>query len=692
MAVILTCLAGWVPALQTAESPTPLYIQADYLERQPALHLLRLQGTVDIKYGESHILADTVELNTETGDGTAEGHVHYEDPRQQIAAERAEFNLFSRVGTLYQATGSLRGKIPVHRKGEAPQPVIFHLAAERVVRETEERFHIRRGSFTTCAGPSPAWQFKARDASVEMEAYAHLREATFWIKNVPVFYTPYFLYPTKTDRATGLLPPAFGTSDRLGFFLENRFFWAINEQSDSTVGVDYLSKRGIRPTLEYRYAVSDVDRGQFNGMFLDDDLTGKSFWKVSGTAQQALPGQVGAILALDLQSRENYDRTFEVTDLFLRTRREATSVLSLIRHWENTALELQAERREDIENHADERLARYPDVGLHLLPTPVPWGPWAFRLDTAATNFRFDRTAALGGDLDVRRFSVQPHLGATYVLSPWLSVAPFLGFQETLLDQAGQAAEVQSVAILGTELRGPQLFKVYGGEDTTRYKHLLEPSLTYTWIPPFSEKTRPQPFDLLDDMFPRNDMAFSLTNRVLVRTQAVEDRVEVREIGLLRVSQGIDLRGQRGAEFTRIAPGPFFADLSVEARAELTRRLTLRADAAYDYEQHRIDIANARLTFLPLSSLTLTLDRRFRRAPDIDFINGGMTLNLPQGWHLSYAAGYNARDKTFAGNSFTAAYRPQCWNISVNLTQRQDETRVTFQIGLEGLAGPKLGF
>ncbi|MBI3326425.1 MAG: LPS-assembly protein LptD, partial [Nitrospinae bacterium] len=542
--LVLAYLVGLLPSLQAAESPTPLYIQANYLERRPPLHLLRLQGAVDIKYGESHVVADAVELNTETGDGIAEGHVRFEDPQQQIAAERADFNLFTRTGTLYQATGSLKGKSPTHRRGEAPQPVTFHLAAERVVRETEELFRIRHGSLTTCGGPAPAWQFKARKASVETEGYAHLQRATFWIKNIPVFYTPYFLFPTTAERATGFLPPTFGTSGRLGFFLDNRFFWAINEQSDSTVGVDYLSRRGIRPSLEYRYVLSEADRGQLNGIFLNDELTWKQFWKVTGTSQQGLPGQVRGILALDLLSRENYDRTFEVENPFLRTRREANSFLSLIRNWENTALELQTQRREDVENRADEILTRYPDVGIHLLPTPVPWGPWAFRLDAAATNFRFDRAAARGGDLDVRRFSLQPHLAWTYAHPPWLTITPFLGLQETLLDQTGQAVGVQSAPMLGAEVNGPKVFKVYGLGEATRYKHLLEPSLTYTWIPPFTEKTRRQPFDVSDDVFRRNDVALTLTNRLVTLTETEGHRLETRERALLRVSQGLDLRGQ----------------------------------------------------------------------------------------------------------------------------------------------------
>jgi LPS-assembly protein len=694
LAIFLTlaCLVKLFPVVEAAEPPIPLYIQADYLERQPAVNLLRFQGNVDIKYGESRVLADVVVLNTETGEGTAEGNVRFEDPQQEIIAERADFNLFSRVGTLYEASGSLKGTSPPQKRGEPRQPVTFYFAAERVVRESEVRYRIRQGNLTTCVGSSPAWHFKARDSNVEMEGYAHLSHATFWIKNVPVFYTPYFVYPTKTERATGVLSPNFGTSDKLGFFLDNRFFWAINEQSDATIGVDYLSKRGIRPSLEYRYILTEADHGQLNTLFLADDLTGQDFWKVSATSLQTLPGGVRGILALDLVSRDNYDRTFDVENLLLRTRREANSILSFMRNWENVGVGLETQRLQDVENQADEKLMRYPQIGLQFLPTPIPWSPLTVGLDALATNFRFDSTPELGGDLDRRRLFLHPLLAWTYAQRPWLAITPFFGLQETWLRDSGQDTQLQSVALLGADLRGPQFFKVYGQGNTTRYKHLLEPSITYHWIPPFREKTRSQPLDIFDDIFPRNDVSISMTNRFYAGTTDAENRVETREVGLLRISQGIDLTGQRGEQFTRIAPGPFFADLSLEARAQLTSTLSLRADAAYNYEEQRFDVANAGLFLQPLPFWTLGLERRFRRDPNIDFINGTVGLGLPKGWSLAYSTGYNARDKSFAGNSVVALYRSQCWSLSLQMIQRSDETRFAFQIGLDSFILPKVGF
>jgi hypothetical protein len=94
----------------------------------------------------------------------------------------------------------------------------------------------------------------------------------------------------------------------------------------------------------------------------------------------------------------------------------------------------------------------------------------------------------------------------------------------------------------------------------------------------------------------------------------------------------------------------------------------------------------------PLPHWTVFVERRFRRDPTIDFINGGFILSLPKGWNLTYSTGYNARDRIFAGNAAQALYRSQCWSFALQMVQRPDETRFSFQFGLESLLLPKVGF
>ena len=111
--------------------------------------------------------------------------MRFEDPQQQVTAERAEFNLFTRSAPSINPAGSFKGKESYAPQGANPQPVTFYLVAERFVRESEERFRISRGSLTSCVGPNPGWQFKTRDSTVEVEGYAHLSACHFLDQECP---------------------------------------------------------------------------------------------------------------------------------------------------------------------------------------------------------------------------------------------------------------------------------------------------------------------------------------------------------------------------------------------------------------------------------------------------------------------------------------------------------------------------
>ena len=55
------------------------------------------------------------------------------------------------------------------------------------------------------------------------------------LKNIPVFYTPYFSHPDPTvKRETGFLTPSIKNFDNLGNTLRTPYFWAINNDTDIT--------------------------------------------------------------------------------------------------------------------------------------------------------------------------------------------------------------------------------------------------------------------------------------------------------------------------------------------------------------------------------------------------------------------------------------------------------------------------
>ncbi len=94
------------------------------------------------------------------------------------------------------------------------------------------------------------------------------------VKDIPVLYLPWFLFPANNDRQSGLLVPRLGYSNSRGFQYEQPFYWAINKSMDATLGVDYESAARIGALGEFRYRLSRQTRGTFDFAYYNQSIGG----------------------------------------------------------------------------------------------------------------------------------------------------------------------------------------------------------------------------------------------------------------------------------------------------------------------------------------------------------------------------------------------------------------------------------
>ena len=77
-----------------------------------------------------------------------------------------------------------------------------------------------------------------------------------YVKNVPVFYLPYFGFPTDTTRRTGLLLPTIGYSSSEGFLYSQPIFIAPADDYDIELIPQIRTQRGYGSYANFRYADS----------------------------------------------------------------------------------------------------------------------------------------------------------------------------------------------------------------------------------------------------------------------------------------------------------------------------------------------------------------------------------------------------------------------------------------------------
>nr|WP_070959556.1 LPS assembly protein LptD [Hyphomonas sp. Mor2] len=129
--------------------------------------------------------------------------------------------------------------------------------AESAVRSSEGYNALEKIVYTSCEvcdeNDRPTWALRARravlDEQSEMMSY---RDAVLEVAGFPVLYLPFFAHPDpSSDRRSGLLPPDFGTSSKLGVYYQQPYYWAISPYQDITLSPRLMGN--VNPLLEAQY-------------------------------------------------------------------------------------------------------------------------------------------------------------------------------------------------------------------------------------------------------------------------------------------------------------------------------------------------------------------------------------------------------------------------------------------------------
>ena len=110
---------------------------------------------------------------------------------------------------------------------------------------------------SSCDCIDPIWSIRSSSSDYDTEAmWMNTYNPRLYIKNVPVFYLPYFGFPTDTTRRTGLLLPTMGYSSSEGFLYSQPIFIAPADDYDIELIPQIRTQRGYGSYANFRYADS----------------------------------------------------------------------------------------------------------------------------------------------------------------------------------------------------------------------------------------------------------------------------------------------------------------------------------------------------------------------------------------------------------------------------------------------------
>ncbi len=232
-------------------------ITAKDLIRDTENGIVQLNGDVRIVYQNQYFEADFVTLDLHKKQAQLKGHVKVQTPQYQIGGQEIKLDYEASQGLIYN------GYVQSNN---------IRFQGNLIEKMSDTEFFVADADYTTCSNCPATWSFQGSQIKAELGGYAYLKNTTFKVGGVPVFWLPYLAVPLKSNRQTGLLPPEIGYIPNRGVIITESLFYASSRSDDFTFTFKNYALGGLKPLIEYRYALSNYSFGTINTAFLRDSV------------------------------------------------------------------------------------------------------------------------------------------------------------------------------------------------------------------------------------------------------------------------------------------------------------------------------------------------------------------------------------------------------------------------------------
>ena len=516
-----------------------LQLQADQQRREGNVFIA--DGHVELDYGEMVMHADYVEYNSDTDEITARGHVVFDKQNEHLESDRVTFELKTGRGEFENVTGSMH----VVRRPSAnvlvtSNPLIF--AATTADRTDERTYVMHHAWLTVCTPDRPKWKFYAEEATLHVDHNVVMVNANFRLFRVPLIYLPYATVPAGgKPRQSGFLIPSIGNSSIKGYQVGDAYYWAPNDWSDLTTGAEILSKRGWQENVQFRARpAEDIQLSATYFGVVDRENQGGHRINVSLNAQLAhgwhVAADVNTLSSLTFQLV--FAPTFgeavnsEVpTSIFATNNFNGFSLNFAVNDYKDflsvpTSTEPQSSV--DLRSAPEARFSSVDRAPWKNLPIYLGFDAFGGAASRSQSCTPSPETTNCAGFTNfatpamVQRDMIDPRVTVPLHWGPWFGLTS--SYAVRVMRYGSQDAEdvlvgrslVETTGEATIDLRPPTFERVWSAGNT-KWKHTIEPDITYRYVNGVDDFQNIIRFDENDTITDTNEVDYSLTQRLFRR-------------------------------------------------------------------------------------------------------------------------------------------------------------------------------
>lgn len=699
------------------DSAEPWHVSANEINYDNKTDQYVAKGNVIITKKNRKLIADFVRFNYNIMEVFAVGHVIMTAGEDVLIGDRMEIDLDAEIGTIYNGTVFLKEN---H----------FYIKGSKIKKLGKNSYFVDKVSLTTCDGESPAWKITGRGLDVTLEGYGFVNHATLWARKVPLFYTPFLVFPAKQKRQSGLLPPQIGYSKRKWEEYNQPFYWAINESSDATFYLYHMERRGDKVAFEYRYVLDNDSKGTLMYDFLKDrkvdDGIQSEEWGYTGDDvlrpnadrywlrwkhDQDMPFGFSAKLDIDIISDQDYLYEFkngytgfeETTDYYynnfgrdLDEYDDSTRVnsLSINKSWSQYSLNAELRWYDNVINRRqkdmDTTLQKLPLIEFDASKQKILNTPFYMDFDSEYTySYSKDGNRLHRMDL-YPKFYLPCNFGSYFTFEPSFGVRETVWYVDDYLDGTVEAHNILDRQIYDIKLDlSTEIYKIYNinGKNLDRIKHSIEPQIIYDYTPEQDQEEYP------DSIEKNNLVTYSITNTFTSRSKENTEQkngvvnkendkpvnYNYNEFCRFLIEQSYDVGEARGDNFEP------FSSIYAELELSPAKYLSLQADAQWCQYEGSLMSRNVAVTLSDYREDKLFVEHRYTLdSSESIYINALMQL-------FDYLSVFGEYERNIYENrdikkGVGFLYKSQCWSIRCSYEdENENDRRYGFIVSLYGL-------
>ncbi|MBF0099698.1 MAG: LPS-assembly protein LptD [Desulfobacterales bacterium] len=695
-------------------------------------------GHVTIEHETTSLYADYIRFDHDTQKAFAKGNVFItQSDGDRLSCDEMDIDLNEEIGTLYG------GKMFIDHTH-------LYINGNKIQKTGKNTYTIYKSRLTTCDGENPDWKITGNDLSLTVEGYGFVNHVAFWVKDIPIFYIPWMVFPIKTKRQTGLLLPKLGFSKRKGFTYNQPFFWAINDQADITFSANHMHTRGENIGVEYRHLFSRTSQlmlmaDGFKDKKTDDGTEqrqndwgyqdrGETHWPRTHTSRywirlkqdHELPYGLSSKLDIDWVSDQDYLREFKNTpngfkdsnELFVNTfGRGIDDVDDTIRMnrwqvqhiWPQYNFNVQWIRYDDVIQRRlfDKDGSKYLLPEMHLAAIKHPLWNSPVYMDMYSQYIQVYQDS--NTDHQGLRADIHPRLYVPLSLREYMTIEPSVGVRHTLwyvtrgsnspLTQIDSSSE-RGLYDIKLDLAS-NVEKLYTLKNNNLIHHRICSLITYEYIPYENQNSYPvfissKPdsdpssiaIDRIDD---KNRITYSMIHNFVKIPVMIDQHQSIRQIARLKIEQPYQFDENISYdEDDWNTQDDSFLPLNTELYLFPQDTIQFRANTYWSHQQQRW-VSNE----LSLDILT--------PYPILDKFGVSYTYHQNSNQSISMRSSseiffrthaaidyeYNFISNTQIKFSADIEYRSQCWSVAIGYIDENDEVSYHLMIHLMHLGGIK---